>query len=486
VRSFPYQLRSALAFHHDLVKALALIRYAEIARYLRIARGARATCRAGAYFEVGIDLDRTPCSAAGSSSTLVILFGSMTSHTDWLLSTARFAPSIGRLLSGLARRLCDDGFDLTRMNVQPATLHPEIAMMLYVWRSSEQSVEANKSANLVLNRTMRQDFGLIQEIGLGHREVGKDIYEADAFRASPLFKLHSGAPIVRARIPPHATSFEYPILKDLAAVGATDYVAWPLKFSDGTRSYFSLTTRREGGFSDAQIAELEAMLDPLAMCVEIHVRAHIARSLLHTYLGRGPGEAVLAGSVQRGDVRELEAALWFSDLRGFTSASSTLPADALVALLNRYFGILAKPITAHDGEILKFIGDAVLAVFPVTEARSRADACAAALRAAVAANAELDALNADRAAQALPPLEHSIGLHVGTVEYGNIGANRRLDFTVIGQAVNIASRIESLCASLGRRTLASAEVAALTDGDLRVVGTFELKGLQGEYVVHGF
>jgi adenylate cyclase len=221
------------------------------------------------------------------------------------------------------------------------------------------------------------------------------------------------------------------------------------------------------------------------MCVEIHLRGHVARSLLHTYLGRGPGEAVLAGRVRRGDVERMEAAIWFSDLRGFTQASTSIAPAELVAWLNEYFSALAKPVADSGGEILKFIGDAILAVFPVTAERSRAAACEAALRAAVSANAELDALNVRRAARGLPELAHGIGLHVGEVQYGNIGADRRLDFTVIGRAVNMASRIESLCGKLGRRTLATGDLASLAGGGLAPVGTYELKGMPGEHVVYG-
>jgi adenylate cyclase len=194
---------------------------------------------------------------------------------------------------------------------------------------------------------------------------------------------------------------------------------------------------------------------------------------------------VLAGRVCRGDIVLMEAAIWFSDLRGFTQASTTIEPTELVAWLNEYFGAVAQPVEENGGEILKFIGDAMLAVFPVTQERSRAGCCEAALRAAVSGNAALDALNARRVARGHPELQHGIGLHVGNVEYGNIGADRRLDFTVIGQAVNLASRIESLCGKLGRRTLASAELAALAGGGLTPVGAFELKGLPGQHLVHG-
>jgi adenylate cyclase len=404
----------------------------------------------------------------------------MDATIHWLLTTGRFAAGPAALLSGLAKRLCADGLDLLRMNVQPRTLHPQIGMLLYVWRPREAPAELRSGANVVESALTPGTFGVVQEVALAHGWS-----EVEAFRQSPLHVIYEGAPRVRARIAAGTRDFEFPILKDLAAAGATDYVAWPLRLGDGTVSAVTLTTGKPGGFTDAELEKLEALLDPLAMCVEIHLRGHVARSLLHTYLGRGPGEAVLAGRVRRGDVERMEAAIWFSDLRGFTQASTSIAPAELVAWLNEYFSALAKPVADSGGEILKFIGDAILAVFPVTAERSRAAACEAALRAAVSANAELDALNVRRAARGLPELAHGIGLHVGEVQYGNIGADRRLDFTVIGRAVNMASRIESLCGKLGRRTLATGDLASLAGGGLAPVGTYELKGMPGEHVVYG-
>jgi len=404
----------------------------------------------------------------------------MDAHVHWLLTAGRFAEDPATLLSGLARRLCDDGLDLVRLNVQPRTLHPEISIILYVWRPREASSELRGTARVVEASRSEHEFGTVQEIALGHETV-----LSDAFRASPFYAIKEGAPRVRARITPDAASYEFPILRDLAASGATDYVAWPLRLGDGSVSYFSLVTRKPGGLTDAELERLEALLDPLALCVEVHLARHVARSLLRTYLGTNPGDAVLAGHVRRGDVERVEAAIWFSDLRGFTQASSTIDPGELVAWLNEYFSAMARPIAQHGGEILKFIGDAILAIFPVEPDRPRDAACAAALEAAAAGNAELAALNGRRVARGLPELRHGIGLHVGEVMYGNIGADRRLDFTVIGQAVNLASRIESLCGKLGRHTLASADLAALAGGALSPVGTFELKGLPGSHVVYG-
>lgn len=403
----------------------------------------------------------------------------MDTRVRWLLETGRFADGTAALLSGLGKLLCAEGLDVTRMSIQPLMLHPEIEMVVYLWRRREARSELRADAPVVEMASASVDFGLAQEIAMGFGGT-----DTDAFRSSPIYLIFTGAPWVRARIDPAATDVPFPIIRDLRAAGATDYVAWPLRMSDGAVCSFSLTTQKPGGFTDADLDGLRALLDPLAMCVEIHVQRRVARALLHTYLGRGPGEAVLAGRVRRGDVERMEAAIWFSDLRGFTQASTSVEPAALVAWLNEYFCALAGPIAAHGGEILKFIGDAVLAVFPVTPERSTATACRAALSAAGEADGALDALNLDRRGRGLPPLAHGIGLHVGEVQYGNIGADRRLDFTVIGQAVNLASRIESLCGKLGRSMLASEELARLAEAPLSPIGTFELKGIPGQQVVY--
>ena len=209
------------------------------------------------------------------------------------------------------------------------------------------------------------------------------------------------------------------------------------------------------------------------------------RSLLAAYLGPKTADQVLAGKVERGDVTEIDAAIWFSDLRGFTPMSAGIASSELISWLNDYFAAVGRAIVAHDGEILKFIGDAILAVWPVSEARPREATCCAALAAAKAANLELDALNARRQASGLPAMQHGIGLHVGSAQYGNIGAEGRLDFTVIGQAVNTASRLESVCAKLSRRLVASAEFAEHAGAGLLPLGATELKGVNGPQEVFG-
>jgi adenylate cyclase len=359
------------------------------------------------------------------------------------------------------------GLELARMAVQYRALHPQVQVKNFVFtRDPENPVLALMRVAQVKAHTLA--YGNVWEI---ERSYGS--LETEAFRLSPLWLIAQGQDEVRCRIDPKATSFPHPVLADLRDLGCTDYIALALVSVDGERSGLSVTTRKAGGFSESDLAVLRAVLLPLSMCIEIHAQRQVTRALLRTYLGSEPGQRVLSGHIQRGDVESLEAAIWFSDIRGFTLRSAELDAPTLIHWLNAYFGAIAPAIEQQGGEILKFIGDAVLAVFPVSAERSAAQACAAALQAARNANAAVDALNES----ASEPYAHGIALHLGQVQYGNIGSEHRLDFTVIGPAVNLASRVEGLCSRLGHKTLATEALAELAGEALGEAGTFDLKGI---------
>jgi adenylate cyclase len=208
-------------------------------------------------------------------------------------------------------------------------------------------------------------------------------------------------------------------------------------------------------------------------------------TLLSVYLGPEAGSRVLAGSVRRGDGKTIAAAIWLCDMRGFTRISETLPADEVIQLLNDYFETMAGPVTDHGGEVLKFIGDAMLAIFPIADDLDRDRACRIALVAAEEALARLDAVNAARCERGQPEIGVGLGLHTGAVMYGNIGAPERLDFTVIGPAVNLTARIEDLCRPLGRRLLASERFASPCGSELVSLGFHRLRGLAEPQEIFG-
>src|SRR5262249_38427208 len=248
-----------------------------------------------------------------------------------------------------------------------------------------------------------------------------------------------------------------PIVAELRAEGITDYVVLPLVFGSGQIQAATWASRHPDGFDDRHLRVLRDLLPALAALLEAHELRRTTRTLLETYLGQQAGRRVLNGTIRRGDGETLAAALWYCDLRGFTAMSNELPRDELIAVLNDYFGCVTGPVHAHGGEVLKFIGDSVLAIFPIAadldrdrafrtaEIPAGAGACRTALAAAEAALADLERLNIARRAAGKAGLAVGIGLHTGGVMYGNIGAPNRLDFTVVGPAVNMVTRIEGLC-----------------------------------------
>ena len=276
---------------------------------------------------------------------------------------------------------------------------------------------------------------------------------------------------------------DYGILHELRAEGVTDYFVAPLHFSGGEVHFSSWSTQQPGGFTDAEIEAIEAVIPPLARIGEIRAWYRVAGNLLTTYIGKNAGERVLAGHIRRGDTEAIHAAIWLSDMRGFTTLADTLPPQDLVDLLNRYFDCQVPAIEKHGGEVLKFMGDGLLAIFPIGAEAHFPTICAAALEAGKAAR---DAIAALHAAEDGPALRFGLALHVGDVLFGNIGSGNRLDFTAIGPAVNLAARLEKLAGQLGRTILASEDfVDHCGDDGLQPVGRFAVAGFAAEQVVFG-
>jgi adenylate cyclase len=368
-----------------------------------------------------------------------------------------------------------------RSSVQIRTLNPEVAIVLYLWQGPETKDAGIAKVLLVRERSDPHSVDDVRELSFSH-----GAFESETWQVSPFFRVVEHGEDIRCPLAPHEEAFEYPILKDLHAVGATDYVAQPLRFAQGPLSAISFVSDKEGGFTEDDVALLKAIVPALSMCFETHSARRTTRSLLRTYLGADPGERVLAGQVKPGDVQRIEAAILFSDLRGFTTLSSQTDSRELIGTLNDYFSAVTAPLEKNGGEILKFIGDALLVVFPLRVPSEAGPACQRALKAAIEANAGLDALNVRRVRAGKAPLEHGLGLHLGTAEYGNMGSTTRLDFTVIGRDVNLASRIEGMCGPLGRRLLASSLfVAQVPETNWLDFGEYPLKGLEGEQALFG-
>ena len=266
-------------------------------------------------------------------------------------------------------------------------------------------------------------------------------------------------------------------LTELRTQGFVDYCALPLRFMGGTIHCISLATRAPSGFSPAQLEVVRHVLRPLTRVAEVLALMRTAVNLLNAYVGRDAGDRILKGHVQRGDTETIQCVIWFSDLRGFTSFSSEHSPGDIIRVLNQFFDCQVPAIERYGGQVLKFIGDGLLAIFPIGPARETAEVGADAIRAAEEAFTALAQLNATRARQAETPLQFGVALHVGEVAYGNIGGANRLDFTAIGPAVNLASRIEGLTAALGKRLLLSEPLAYRLRVPVRPVGQHEVKGL---------
>jgi adenylate cyclase len=333
--------------------------------------------------------------------------------SEWLIDGARSAPSPTRMMAETCERLVAAGLPLWRVGVFVRTLHPDIIGRNFVWRPGAEVVVG--SANY-------------------------DMLDSPDFLNSPLAIVFREGREVRALTDsPEAKRF--PFLEELRGEGVTDYIALPLAHVDGSFHATSWTTKQPGGFTDAQLDALRALMPPLARIIEITRLRRTASLLLDTYVGNRAGERILGGQIRRGHAETMDAAIWLSDLRGFTALSDRLPAEMVVDILNLYFDCQVSAIRTHGGEVLKFMGDGLLAVFPIDEyVGDVGKVCAQVLEAARESRANVMALQYP-VGNTIERFRFGVALHVGRILYGNIGGGDRLDFTCIGPAVNLAARL---------------------------------------------
>jgi adenylate cyclase len=370
------------------------------------------------------------------------------------------------LFDGYCQRLVIDGLPLWRAHAAMETLHPQWNGYGYTWR---------------------RDLNAIAPENYPHGDEYEDI-----FVASPFFALMQRAragedtPAMRRRIATSPEERDFPVLEEFHAAGGTDYLAQLFVYgetgdrSQGSGIAYSFTADRKGGFSDDDVTLVQATLPALSLAMKAHAGHVIASGLLGAYLGGDAGRRVHAGSILRGSVENLRAVIWYADIRGFTPLSDTSPGSVVVELLNDVFEILTASLRERGGQVLKFIGDAMLAVFPFEDG-DRAETCSRALDAAIEAMRNIEALGAARTAAGGPAAPVDLALHLGDALYGNVGAIDRLDFTVIGPAINEAARIEALCQPLGRAVLVSAEfVEGMKGADPRLtsLGRHALRGVK--------
>lgn len=378
---------------------------------------------------------------------------------DWLADGARSAPRPDMVLAELCDRLVSCGFPLWRVAVFVRTLHPEIMGRRFLW---QPGAEVKTS------------------------EASFDLLETAEYRNSPIVAVIDTGTTIRRRLADPNCPADFPVLDEFRAEGITDYLATPLIFTDGAVHVATWSTQQAGGFSDAQFAGLQSIIAPLARVAEIRALRRTATNLLDTYVGNHAGERILAGQIRRGHTETIHAVIWLSDMRGFTAAADRLPPQFLLELLNRYFDCQVPVIASHGGQVLKYIGDGLLAIFPIAAGDADArDVCSRALICAREAQTKIQAIDAGGCGESVDGVRFGLALHLGHVLYGNIGSENRLDFTCIGPAVNLAARLENLASKLGRTIIASAEFAQHCQPDMEPLGEFAVAGFAAPQATFG-
>ncbi len=392
----------------------------------------------------------------------------ITQINDWLIDQAFGEPDIVDLFEGACQRLSGIGLPISRAMLMYSTLHPLFQAESVLWRRGERA------------------------------ELGQFIHQDTAtpsWLRSPMhFMLESGVYVLRRRLTGPEKLLDFGILEDLAAEGVTDYFIVGNNLFSRSHSknemrrgmFVSWATDREGGFSDGDLTALQRIQRRLAVTCKTVIQTRIARNISEAYLGRQTGDRVLSGSIRLGDSEKTRALVWFSDLRGSTRLAETLPGSEFLDLLNVYFEYAARPAIAAGGEVLAFVGDAVLAIFPIGEDSEIPDLTRRVLQALSESLVAADRMNAERRMAGLETIRYGIGLNIGMVMYGNIGVPERLAFSAVGPTVIEVARIEKLTKTIDARVLATRDVAAIDPHLWRSMGRHSLEGLGEPQELFGF
>ncbi|WP_171052721.1 adenylate/guanylate cyclase domain-containing protein [Ruegeria sediminis] len=357
---------------------------------------------------------------------------------DWVLSEGRMLPDLDHVVGGLGKAMLEAEAPIWRIRLAIRTVHPLVTALSSAWE---------------------RDSGKIDSVAASH---GLD--QRQEFIGSPLARIaETGRPLRKSLT--DLTDADHVAYHELRERGATDYFGLPLRFVGEGGGVLVFVSDRTEGFSDQDIAGFGKIGAAITPIVEVHRLRNLSLAVAEAYLGPRTGRRVVGGQITRGDIDRIEAAILISDIRDWTGLNARLPVEETVALANRYFEVIDAAVTGHGGEILKFIGDGVLAIFPAEpDMRSACRRALSAARAALAAVPQSE-------------LRYGVGLHCGSVLYGNIGSEARLDFTVLGQAVNIAARIEALCGTTGQPAIYSQDFAEMLETEHLRLGAFPLKGL---------
>jgi len=371
---------------------------------------------------------------------------------DWLLEAETERSTLVDLTHQLVQKIEEVGVPLSRLNLGVLAQHPELAGYAVHW---EQGMD-------------------------------KPV-EAPVRHEQTLLPIYLNSPIrwmVETREPTHfdledpESGGDFPVISAFRSKGHTDYRGFPIAYGLNEIAALTVCTKRPGGFEKWEIAGLTKLFPAVRLLIEVVEMRRLAKTLLRTYLGRDTAELVLAGRIRRGQGETIQAAIWLCDLRGFTAMTETIGSVAMIEVMNLYFDCMAEAVWENGGEILKFMGDAMLVVFRITDKVSATAAARQSVRAAISAQQQLFELSSQRIRDGLSPLHAGIAVHLGGVVYGNIGAKTRLDFTVMGAAVNLVARLQSLTGRLGEPLLFSHQVAEHLAQPVQSVGEYSFKGVE--------
>jgi len=358
---------------------------------------------------------------------------------DWIVEQGLLGVESEKIFEGFSERLVHLGVPIARAYSAMRVLHPLYAGFGLIWRAGEK--------------------------GVTEERYGASPVVSEAWLKSPIRPLAEGrVPELRRRLIGPEAGQEFPILDEFRQQGATDYYAtragygFEGKYEENRGIVFTWWTKRASGFNDGDLDVLRTLVGPLALALRVAANRRLAVGLASAYLGQDAGRRVLSGDIKRGKANTIAAVLLYGDLRGFTRLADAVPRDELIEMLDDYLECMAVPVEAHGGQVLKFMGDGMLGTFELKQGegvKEQGEDCVAALKAALEAHGRVEALNRDRAAAGKPVMTLDLALHLGEVLYGNVGSPTRLDFTVVGPAVNEVSRLETMCEALDRGLIIS-------------------------------
>lgn len=369
--------------------------------------------------------------------------------TDWMINEGRCSGDPVKVVSHFCASLIEAGVPLWRVNIGQRFANPLLIAWGVVWKP-----EGTESYDVTHETTLTDSYvGSSFEYILEHKQpLHKSLRQLD-------------------------TETDHISYLEFAELGGTDYYATLLTYGDGSLHGCTFVTRDKDGFLPQHLEMIEAALPALSCALEPVTMRKSSKGLLRTYLGSGPSEAVWNGTIKRGERTTIEAVVMLSDLRGFTAMSDSKTEAHIFEALNGYFDLVVQSVEENEGDVLKFMGDGILSIFPISDRADRTKQCENAARAALGAMAGLAALNVNRNEAGQPSLDFGVGINVGQVSYGNIGSPGRLDFTVLGGAVNVASRIEGLTKTVGHKILATANVANAAPDVFSPCGPHAIRGL---------